>query len=357
MAIKSQQLRQSFLISGAGAAVLLVVFVAWLTSNRAGAVLEQQANVRGRDVATRVAAIVTQYLKERRREVVALASQPQIIAAVREAGQSASERGLTRDSIPDLEQMFSGTRQLGGDPALRDYLRAYTTISDFAEIIVTERNGFNVLTSSRPSDFVQRDETWWQRAFADGSYEGTDAASLEFDVAIRPPRAQNPIGVLKAVFALERLTALLGTTELAGNAYLEIVDSHRTVLVSRDRALLLQPLPDSASIPLTPDIATTIVATRGDKELVVTVPANQGEWWVVYREPAATAFAAARSTQRTVWFGALLVAAVAVGALFWLSQRLGRLVTEPVRAAGAIASRVAGGDLSVTVSTHRAEAA
>jgi methyl-accepting chemotaxis protein len=35
---------------------------------------------------------------------------------------------------------------------------------------------------------------------------------------------------------------------------------------------------------------------------------------------------------------------------------LGRLVTEPVRAAGAIASRVAGGDLSVTVATHRAEA-
>jgi methyl-accepting chemotaxis protein len=363
MAIKSQQLRQSFLISGAGAAVLLVVFVAWLTSNRAGAVLEQQASVRGRDVAARVAAIVTQYLKERRREVVALASQPQIIAAVREAGQSASERGLARASIPDLEQMFRSTRQLGGDPVLRDYLRAYTTISDFAEIIVTESHGFNVLASDRTSDFVQRDESWWQRAMADGSYEGdarydssSNAASLEFDVAIRPPRSQNPIGVLKAVFALERLTALLGTTQLAGNAYLEVVDGRRTVLVSRERALLLQSLPDSAIIPFTPDVATARVNTRGAEELVVTVPANQGEWWVLYREPTATAFAAARSTQRTVWLGALLVAAVAVGALFWLSQRLGRLVTEPVRAAGAIASRVAGGDLSVTVTTHRAEA-
>src|SRR6185503_19812334 len=350
MAIKSQQLRQSFLISGAGAAVLLVVFVAWLTSNRAGAVLEQQANVRGRDVATRVAAIVTHYLKERRREAVALATQPQIIAAVREAAQSVSERGLTRASIPDLEQMFSGTRQLGGgDAALRDYLRAYTTISDFAEIIVTESHGFNVLTSSRASDFVQRDETWWQRAMADGSYEGqarfdssSNTASLEFDVAIRPPRAQNPIGVLKAVFPLERLTALLGNSQLAGDAYLEIVDGRRAVLVAKERALLLQKLPDSAIIPFRPDVATA--------------RANQGEWWVLYRVPAATAFGAARSTQRTIWFGALLVAAVAVGALFWLSQRLGRLVTEPVRAAGAIASRVAGGDLSVTVTTHRAEA-
>jgi methyl-accepting chemotaxis protein len=363
MAIKSQQLRQSFLISGAGAAVLLVVFVAWLTSSRVGAVLEQQAYVRGRDVGTRVAAIVTQYLKERRREVVSLASQPQLIAAVRDAGQAAAARGLDRQPIPELERMFNATRQLGADPVLRDYLSAYTTISDFAEIIVTERSGLTVLASRRPSDFVQRDETWWQRAFEDGSYEGdarydssSAAASLEFDVAIRAARVPQPVGVLKAVFALDRLTALLGTQELAGSAYLEVVDGRGAVLVSKDRSLLLQPLPDRERIPLTPEAAAATVETRAGQELIVAVPANQGEWWVLYREPAATAFAAARGTQRAVWIGALLVAAVAVAALFWLSHRLGRLVTEPVRAAGAIASRVAGGDLSVTVSTHRAEA-
>ncbi|MGH7520440.1 MAG: methyl-accepting chemotaxis protein, partial [Gemmatimonadales bacterium] len=366
MAIKSQQLRQSFLISGAGAAVLLVVFVAWLTSSRVGHVLEQQADVRGRDVATRVAAIVTQYLKERRREVVSLASQPQLIAAVREAGQSAASRGLDRLPIADLERMFGATRQLGSDGGgLRDYLRAYTTISDFAEIIVTERHGFNVLTSSRASDFVQRDETWWQRAMADGLYEGdarydssTRAASLEFDVAIRAPRVEQPVGVLKAVFALDRLTALLGTRELAGgDAYLEVVDGSGMALVTSNQGLLLKTLPDKDLIPLGAEATSARITTVASQdELVVSVPANQGEWWVLYREPAATAFAAARNTQRAVWLGALLVAAVAVGTLFWLSQRLGRLVTEPVRAAGAIASRVAGGDLSVTVSTHRAEA-
>src|SRR6059036_2673314 len=162
MAIKSQQLRQSFLISGAGAAVLLVLFVAWLTSSRVGHVLEQQADVRGRDVATRVAAIVTQYLKERRREVVSLASLPQLVNDVRQANQTVVARGLDRTPIPDLERAFNATRQLGGDPDLQAYVRAYTTISDFAEIIVTERHGLNVLTSDRPSDFVQRDEAWWQ---------------------------------------------------------------------------------------------------------------------------------------------------------------------------------------------------
>src|SRR6267378_7520413 len=364
MAIKSQQLRQSFLISGAGAAVLLVLFVAWVTSSRVGHVLEQQADVRGRDVATRVAAIVTQYLKERRREVVSLASLPQLVNDVRQASQTVVARGLDRTPIPDLERAFNATRQLGGDPDLQAYVRAYTTISDFAEIIVTERHGLNVLTSDRPSDFVQRDEAWWQKTMQEGLYEGdakfdssAGITSLEIDVPVRAAGVAQPLGVLKAVFALDRLRALLGTEELAGRAYLEVVDGRGKVLVSKDPNLQLQTLPDKDRIPLGAEAAAAhVTTTRGEDQLVVSVPANQGEWWVLYREPAATAFAAARSTQRAVWLGALLVAAVAVGALFWLSHRLGRLVTEPVRAAGAIASRVAGGDLSVTVTTHRAEA-
>src|SRR5437867_4268079 len=365
MAIKSQQLRQSFLISGAGAAVLLVVFVAWLTSSRVGNVLEQQADVRGRDVATRVAAIVSQYLKERHHEVASLASMPQLVARVRLAGQDASARGLDRLSIATLEARFDASRALGGDPELRDYLRSYTVVSDFSELNVTESHGLNVLLSGQAPDFVQRDEVWWQRAMRDGAYEGEPQSdstgtetALEFDVAIRGPRDNRPLGVLQALFSLERLTRLLGTEELAGRgAYLEVVTGDGTVLVSRDPTLLLQVLPDKDKIPFQAQAVTAHIATtRSERELVVSVPANEGKWWVLYREPASMAFAAARTTQLTIWVGALLVAAVVVGALFWLAHRLGRLVTDPVRAAGAIASRVAGGDLSVTVATHRAEA-
>ncbi len=365
MAIKSQQLRQSFLISGAGAAVLLVVFVAWLTSSRVGHVLEQQADVRGRDVATRVAAIVSQYLKERHHEVASLASMPQLVARVRLAGQDVVTRGLDRLPIPTLEARFDAARALGGDAELTTYLRSYTTRSDFSQLSVTERHGLNVLLSGQAPDFAQGDETWWQRAMKDGSYEGEPQSdttgtetALEFDIAIRGPRDSRPLGVLQALFSLERLTALLGTEELAGRgAYLEVVMGDGTVIVSRDPTLLLQVLPDKDRIPFQAQAVTVhISTTRGERELVVSAPANEGKWWVLYREPLSTAFAAARTTQITIWMGAFLVAAVAVGALFWLSHRLGRLVTDPVLAAGAIASRVAGGDLSVTVTTHRAEA-
>ncbi len=365
MATKSQQLRQSFLASGAGAAIALVAVVAWFTGDRAGRILEQQADTRGRDVAAREAAMVTHYLNERRREVVSLASMPQLTGALRQASQDASTRGLDKVDIPTLERTFAASRQMGGEPALRDYIRAYTTLSDFAEMFVTESHGFNVLTSERPSDFVQRDEEWWQRAVEDGVYEGdakfdssAGAVSFEFDVAVRAPGYARPVGVLKAVFALDKLAKLLGSDDLTGGAYVEVVDNDGRLLVSRDPALLLQPLADKGRIPLRPEPASARVATaqRGE-ELIVTAPTNQGEWWVLYRQPAATAFAAARTTQRSVWFGAVLVALLVVGALYWLARRLSRLVTEPVMAAGAIASKVASGDLSVTVSTHRAEAA
>ena len=367
MAIKAQQLRQSFLISGTGAAVLLVVFVAWLTSSHVGTVLQQQAEERGRDIATRAAAMVAQYMKERRREATALASEPALINAVQAAGQSATSRGLDRMAIPDLERAFNATRQIGGDPSLHDYLRTYTSGSDLAKIIVTENHGLTVVASDRPSQFVQRDKTWWQRAVSEGHFEGgaqydssTNAASVEVDVAIRAPRARQPIGVLKGVVALNRLGALLGIEDVGGGAYLQLVDGRGNLLVAKDAALLLQSLPDRDRVPLGAEPRVARINTvRGEDELVVSAPANleAGRWWALYREPQVSAFAAARSTQRAVWLGALLVAAIAVAALFWLSQRLGRLVTEPVRAAGAIASRVAGGDLSVTVSTHRAEAA
>ena len=365
MAIKSQQLRQSFLVSGAGAAVLLVVLVAWITSNRVGHALQDEANARALDEASHAGTTITQYLRERRREAINLAGEPQIIAAARDAGQSAVTQGFDRMAIPELERRFNATRQMGGDPVVREYLRTYPAKSDFAELILTESHGLNVFSSDRPSDFVQSDEAWWQRAISEGTFEGgarfdssSATASLEFDVAVRPSPSQRPVGVIKAVFALNRLTALLHTDNLGGGAYLQVVDGRGNVIVANELQLLLQALPDKDRIPFSAQPMTAQITTvRGAAEVVASVPANQGQWWVLFREPTKAAFATARSTQRAVWFGALLVAAVAVGALFWLSQRLGHLVTEPVRAAGVIASRVAGGDLSVTVTTHRAEAA
>lgn len=364
MASKFQQLRQSLLLTGAAVALALVIVLAVVTGKSADVVLRQQANDRGRDVAMRVAAFVSQYLRERHHEADALAASPLVIRAAVDASQQAVQRKLNQLDIPTLERLYSARHELGGDPELRAYLHDYTQRSDFAALFFTESHGLTVLSSGPMSDLVHSDEAWWQRAAANGAFEGepqydssTAVVSLEYDVAIRTPRAARPVGVLKAVFGLDRLGRLLGGADLGGGAHLEVVDEHGHLVVAPNPSLLLHTLPDIQAVPRAERPAAAVVQAAGGEELVTSVPANNGTWWVIFRQPTTTAYAAARTTQRTIWLGALALFLVTVGVLTGLSGWLNKRVTEPVRAAGAIASRVAGGDLSVTVVAHRTEAA
>src|SRR5437879_10485070 len=90
---------------------------------------------------------------------------------------------------------------------------------------------------------------------ADGVFEGapqydsaTAVALLEYDVAIRAPRSARPVGVLKTVFGLERLSRLIGTADVGGGARLQVVDGVGRVIVSSAPGDLLRTLPDAAAI-------------------------------------------------------------------------------------------------------------
>src|SRR5712692_9203608 len=360
MATHSQQLRQRFLLTGSGAAVLLVAVLAWFTAGEARRIMEREANERGEVMATRIAAIVTNYLDERRHEAVALANLPNVVAAARQAGDEATRRGLDRSDIPTLEGQFAGSRQLGGDPALRDYLRAYSQVSNIAEVLFTERHGYTVMATDVPSAFAHSGETWWQRAMAQGTYEGeavydsaAAAVSIDLDFAITPPRAQHPVGVLKAVFGLDRLAYLVGASDLGAGAYLQIVDQGGRLLASPDARTLLQPLPQRDAISRGQKPATMVVRSAPGDELVVSAPANQGKWWVLFRQPTA----AARTTVRNVLLGAAVLVLFVLALIYQFWRRFDLQITEPVKAAASVAGRVAGGDLSVTVAGQRAQAA
>jgi len=365
MSSRTPQLRQSFLVTGAAVALVLVTAFALLSSRSASRIVERQANARGQDLAAHVASLVQLYLRERRREAEALAGSPAVVRAALEASQAAVRQRLPQLDRPTLERMFNQRRALGGDPDLAAYLRGYAQHSDFAELLFTESHGYTVLASDRTSAFVRSDEAWWQQAVKTGTYEGpprydstTAAVSLEYDIAIQAPRVARPAGVLKAVFALDRLSQLLATVDLPAGVRLEVVDAQGRRIVTPDSADLLRPLPQAADIPRQSRAATALVSGPGGSEdLVVTVPTADAKWWVVFREPERAAYAVARTTATNIvlWMVALFGAALTLLFVFW--RRLNRRVTEPVKAAGAIASRVAGGDLSVTVVTERSEAA
>src|SRR5919106_6298510 len=230
MPSKVQQLRQRFLLTGAGLALVLVIPLYWFGSGRARATLEGLANDRGREAAIRASELVSEYLRERRRETHALALSPGVVRAAREAGQTVAQRNLADLEVPALERMFARQRALGGDAELAEYFRRYPERSDFAEVFFTERSGFHLIASGRTSDFVQSDEAWWQRAMADGAFEGEPSydssaavVSMEYAAAVRSTAGARPLGVLKAVFALDRLSRLLAAERLGNGAYLQVV--------------------------------------------------------------------------------------------------------------------------------------
>src|SRR5256712_1218372 len=367
MSSRTQQLRQSFLLTGAVSALVLVRGFALLSSRSVTRIVERQANERGRRAAATAAPLDGMDLQERRREAEEWARSPAVVRAALEGSQQAISQRLPQLDSPTLERMFAQRHALGGDPDLAAYLRDYIQQSEFAELFFTERHGYSVLASNRTSDFVQSDEEWWRRAAADGVYEGTPrydssaaAVSLEYDVAIRAPRLRTPVGVLKTVFALDRLSRLLTATDVGGGARLQVVDAQGTLLVGAggpNPTDLLRPIPDAALVPRVARADTATVPGPTGEELVVTVPVDNGKWWVVFRQPKATAYAAARTTAASIVLWTVVLFGTTLALLFAFWRRLTRRVTEPVKAAGAIASRVAGGDLSVTVVTERTGAA
>jgi len=355
MAIWSQQLRSSVLLTGAAAAVALAIAVAIGGGQDARRTLQRLADQRGRDVGNRVAALATTYVRERRHEVEALAISPTIIGAARQGSLVAADQNLDRLDPADLARR-GGT--LGGDPAAQAFVREYTQHSDIASLLVTERHGLSVVATGKATALDHRRESWWQVAMRDGTFEGdarydSAAASIEYAVAIRAAGVARPIGVLRASFTLEKLGQLLAVTDLGDSAYLQVVDNTGRVILTPNRAELLAPLAEGDAIPREGGTRSVVLRTSHGPELVISIPANQGQWWVLFRQPTSRAYAAWLGTRRTIWVGSGALLLVTMLLVWRLGRWINDRVTAPLRAAGAIASRVAGGDLSVTLSGDR----
>jgi len=305
----------------------------------------------------RASGLVTQYLAERRDDLAILTVTPGIVDAARTASSRALRLGLDRMTTPELEQRFEASKSLGGDSTIHSLLLEIRDLTDFAEIFFTDRHGFNVLASNVTSDFVQSDEEWWQRAMADGTYESppmfdesAGVVALEISVRIDDRVAGAPVGVLKGVVQLSRLATLVGSGDL--NTTIQVVDSTGRILVARDSRQQLQMMADPAAIPRTGQ-PTTVMRTRpgGDPEIVASMPTNNGRWWIIATQSRSIGRAASAAITNSMFVTSGLMLVFTLVVLLTLTGWLDRRVTQPVRSAGAVARRIADGDLSVQVST------
>ena len=362
MASTLKNLLQRFTFWAAGVACVAVLVLAALAGQGATRTLERLADQRGTEVAARAAALVASYVRERHGELERLAANPALIGAARGAGQLAVTRRLDKLPPQDLDRVVGATRQIGADPDLARYLRSYRERSDFLLLVVTERHGLSVVASSIPDRLRRGDDPLWRQAMRDSAAESdpvidsvTRSVAVQYAVALGPAEGARPVGVLEGVYPLDRIGQLLTGIDLGDSAYLQLVDKRGTLLygaaqtgardVPRERALYNPERAQRAVLGTAhgPELVVSVPATRGR------FPGNEAYYWVLFREPTAVAYAAARHVQRYVWLGAIALFTAAVLLMAWVGRWLNRRVTAPVRTAGNIAARVASGDLTVGV--------
>ncbi len=331
-------LLRRFTAWAAGAAVLAALLVASVAGRAARRTLERLADQRGADVAGHAAALVATYVRERHAEADRLAANPWVLRAAR-AGAAG--------------------HAVEADRELARYLAGYPERSEFTDITVTDSRGF-VVASSGADRRVRSADPVWQRAMRDGAAESdpvidstTRSVAVRYAAAVRPVEGARPVGVVEGTYTLDRLGWLLTGTALGDSAYLQLVDQRAQLLYGpADAARREVPASRALYDPERP--RRLLLATPRGPELVVAVPAprgrfpaNEANYWVLVREPTAVAYATARAVQRAVWLGAAALVAGVILAVWWLARWLEARVAAPVRTAGAVAARVARGDLTV----------
>jgi methyl-accepting chemotaxis protein len=280
-----------------------------------------------------------------------LTLSPALISAVVQGANVARARGLDRLSIGDLEQQFSETRSLEVSSSADTYLRDVVGRSPFAEILITDTNGFVVAGSGRTSDLVQRDEDWWTDAFAGRS--GISEVELDESVGAIALSVASPVrddgeivGVLKAVLPFEPVQATMA--ELTqGWGYVQVIDQRGLLVSDPHEEHLLERHPDPGAL-----VAGRLARSRDPEGAAIVgmvVPALGGDWKVVYWVPEAQAFDLLYTAREAIGYFVVIALLVALIGIVTAGRWISREISRPVKMVADAADQVGDGDLRVSV--------
>src|SRR5512142_1436233 len=193
--------------------------------------------------------LVDRLITERTRQVELIASEPSVIAAAKKGAQVARDRKLPTMSNDQLETTFKFTRSQQVDVATKQYLTALLPKLDIAEVMLTDEYGYNAVTTSPSSDFVQSDEAWWLTAWNSGlttaqatADPATQRTVVELAGVVRDGSTR--VGVVKVKFGLSMVDSVLAQGSIGGNELrVDLVDSAGKVIASSGLAARFKRLP------------------------------------------------------------------------------------------------------------------
>src|SRR4051794_4243053 len=281
--------------------------------------------------------LVERVLAERTRQVEMIASAPSVIAAARKGGAAARERGLPSKSVAQLEEAFKATRSQQVDDGARLFLSDLLLKLDIAEVMVTDEYGYNAVTTSPPSDFVQSDESWWQTAWVNGHTNAqatADAATqrtvVELAEAIRDRGTK--VGVVKVKFGLSVVDSVLAQGSAAAASFrVDLVDSLGKVIASSGQSTRFKPFVGFDAVVAQEGSGT--VAYRGDSgpRHAAVLPTNGGRWRVIAHISEADALHTYQIARWSLLGGVAAMLAMVLIALAGIARFIERRITGPAQ--------------------------
>lgn len=220
-------------LTSVGIPVVVIGLSAWFFMSYRLDVIAQQIEatrtalvegVEGRHLvgqAQRIADTIDRYVIERIANLRIWTSDPLVVNAARAGAERHEAEGLVGLAPEALEARAPPEKSLRAFPETDQRLHAFILASpDFAETFFTDVHGLNVATTNPTSDMLQSDEGWWQQAWHRGLHIGEveydDSAavwSVALSLRIDDPGSGVPLGVLKAVLALDVVQDATDRTE------------------------------------------------------------------------------------------------------------------------------------------------
>jgi methyl-accepting chemotaxis protein len=346
--------RQRFLLVGGGAALVIVAAVTAFANAAVSRTLDRQADRRVRDLAEHAALIANEVIGAAQREVRSLAEMPDVVAAAQEATATADRLGLPILPAEVREARYAATHVMGAPPELESYFATWPGRSDLGYVLLTNRYGYAVAASAPPAALGHGGEDWWRATVRDRAFVGNGAAEraplgvvLEVAAVVPGPAGEPPPGAVLGLLRLDRIGESVPEGARAGGVEWDLVDVRGRAVVSTSAERRFTDVADSAPAAL----GVRVYRESGPEGgwVIAHAPALGGSWRVVVRQPIPLALVGGRAARGAIFLSSGMLLAVALAVLAWMQRWYRERVTQPVTEAGAMAERVAAGDLTVAI--------
>jgi methyl-accepting chemotaxis protein len=308
--------------------------------------------------------LVDRVLSERARQVDLIASSPQVIAASKKGAAEARRLNLPtqlgntlpKDVLDGIEQRFKATRSLQVDSASLHYLSGLLSKLDIAEVMLTDQYGYNAVTTSPSSDFVQSDEGWWQTAWNSGwssaqatADPATQRTVVELSRAVVDGGVR--VGVVKVKFGLSVVDSVLAQGSVGGKALrVDLVDSTGKVIASSVMGVRFKPFFGFTSLAGHDSTEAFNYGPETALQRGAATTTNAGRWRVVAHMNEVDASHAYIVARWALVAGGVIMFGLILLSLGFIGKFIERRITDPAQKLAVVAEAVAAGDLSKKVS-------